>query len=55
MYGTRVALLTQIVVRYTDGRERVITSDEKWKASTGPILLSDIYNGDVRARLEKSG
>ncbi|MEO8334530.1 MAG: family 78 glycoside hydrolase catalytic domain [bacterium] len=56
MYGTRVALLAQIVVRYADGREKVITSDESWKASTGPILRSDIYNGEsYDARREKSG
>jgi alpha-L-rhamnosidase len=55
-YGTRVALLAQIVVRYTDGREQIIGTDERWKASTGPILLSDIYNGETYdARLEKSG
>lgn len=55
-YGTRVALLAQIVVRYTDGREKVIETDDKWKSSTGPILLSDIYNGETYdARLEKSG
>jgi alpha-L-rhamnosidase len=56
MYGTRVALLAQIVVRYTDGRVQVITSDDKWKASTGPVLASDIYNGETYdARLEKNG
>ncbi|MEO5814730.1 MAG: family 78 glycoside hydrolase catalytic domain [Gemmatimonadaceae bacterium] len=55
-YGTRVALLTQIVVRYTDGREQVIMSDDKWKASTGPVLASDIYNGETYdARLERNG
>ncbi len=56
MYGTRVALLTQVVVRYTDGREQVIMSDDKWKASTGPVLASDIYNGETYdARLETNG
>ena len=55
-YGKRVALLAQIVVRYTDGREQVIGTGEGWKASTGPILASDIYNGETYdARLEKSG
>ena len=55
-YGKQVALLTQIVVRYTDGREQVIGSDEQWKASTGPILTSDIYNGETYdARLERAG
>jgi alpha-L-rhamnosidase len=55
-YGKRVALLAQIVVRYTDGREQVIGTGEGWKASTGPILASDIYNGETYdARLEQAG
>ena len=54
-YGSRVALLAQIVVRYADGREQVIGTGERWKSSTGPILASDIYNGErYDARLEKA-
>jgi len=56
LYGSRLALLAQLVVRYTDGSQELFTSDENWKASTGPILLSDIYDGEVYdARLEKKG
>ena len=55
-YGSRVALLAQIVVRYADGREQVIGTGNGWKSSTGPILESDIYTGErYDARLEKSG
>ena len=55
-YGKRLALLAQIVVRYTDGREQIIGTGEGWKASTGPIVMSDLYNGETYdARLEKSG
>ena len=55
-YGTHLALLAQLVVHYTGGRTEVIGTDEQWKASTGPILMSDIYNGETYdARLEKSG
>lgn len=56
LYGKKLGLLAQLVIRYTDGTEEVVTSDEKWKASTGPILVSDIYDGEVYdARLEKPG
>ena len=55
-YGKRLALLAQLVVRYTGGRTEVIGTDEQWKASTGPILMSDIYDGETYdARLEKPG
>ncbi|MGZ3573631.1 MAG: alpha-L-rhamnosidase N-terminal domain-containing protein, partial [Gemmatimonadaceae bacterium] len=55
-YGTRLGLLAQLVVRYADGHTQVIGTDGQWKASTGPILLSDIYDGETYdARLEKPG
>jgi alpha-L-rhamnosidase len=55
-YGTRLAFLAQIVVRYMDGNTAVIGTDEQWKASTGALLLSDIYDGETYdARLEKPG
>lgn len=56
LYGKKLGLLAQLVIRYTDGTEEIVTSDEKWKATTGPILVSDIYDGEVYdARLEKPG
>ncbi|MDB4884376.1 MAG: alpha-L-rhamnosidase [Gemmatimonadetes bacterium] len=55
-YGKRLALLAQIVVRYADGREQVIGTGDGWKSSTGPIVMSDIYNGETYdARLERAG
>jgi alpha-L-rhamnosidase len=55
-YGKKLALLAQLVIRYTDGTEDVLTSDDKWKASTGAVVESDIYNGETYdARLEKTG
>ena len=53
-YGEKLALLWQLHVEFKDGSSRVFVSDESWKASTGPILASDIYNGEIYdARLEK--
>jgi alpha-L-rhamnosidase len=55
-YGERVGLLLQIKITYKGGREEIIGSDAKWKASTGPILMSEIYHGETYdARLEKQG
>src|SRR5260370_26701143 len=46
----------QIKVMYSDGREEVISTDQNWKVTTGPILMSEIYNGETYdARLEKPG
>ncbi|MEW6127540.1 MAG: glycoside hydrolase family 78 protein [Acidobacteriota bacterium] len=54
VYGDKLALLCQIKITYKDGREEIIASDDKWKATTGAILLSEIYHGETYdARLEK--
>ena len=55
-YGKQVALLAQVVVTYADGHQQVIGTDNSWKSSTGPIVDSDIYNGETYdARLERKG
>lgn len=56
IYGQRLALLAQLEISYADGRiERVVT-DESWRAATGPILASDLYDGETYdARLECAG
>jgi alpha-L-rhamnosidase len=56
VYGDRVALLMQINVVYKDGREETVGTDGSWKASTGPMVMSEIYHGETYdARLEKAG
>ncbi len=55
MYGTRLALLCQLQLVYTDGTTNTIVSDESWKAATGPIRYSALYDGECYdARLENS-
>jgi alpha-L-rhamnosidase len=55
-YGKKLALLAQLVIRYTDGTQETVTSDENWKAATAAIIWSDIYDGEeYDARLEKRG
>jgi alpha-L-rhamnosidase len=56
VYGKKLALLAQIEIHYEDGARQVIYTEGHWKASTGPIRMSDIYNGEVYdARLEMDG
>jgi len=55
-YGERLGLLLQINVTYADGRQDYVTTDQSWKAATGPILMSEVYHGETYdARLEKAG
>ncbi|MFT4664719.1 MAG: alpha-L-rhamnosidase [Polaribacter sp.] len=56
LYGNKTALLFQLEVTYENGETETIISDENWKASTGAIVMSGLYDGEVYdARLEKSG
>ncbi len=56
IYGNRLALLAQLEIIYSNGtRERIVT-DETWRATHGPILASDLYDGETYdARLELPG
>jgi alpha-L-rhamnosidase len=56
IYGDRLALLAQLEIAYTDGGTERIVTDDAWRAATGPILASDIYDGETYdARLEAPG
>ncbi len=55
-YGDKLALKAMITITYSNGDTQIISTDPTWKATTGPVLKSDIYNGEYYdARLEKEG
>lgn len=56
IYGDHLGLLFQLEVEYHNGKKEMILSDASWKASTGPVRMSSLYDGEVYdARLEKQG
>jgi alpha-L-rhamnosidase len=56
IYGNKLGLLAQLNIIYSNGTTEIITTDEKWKSSTGPIKSVEIYNGETYdARDEKKG
>jgi alpha-L-rhamnosidase len=55
-YEDRRMGIFQLEVEFHDGSSARVVSDSTWKASDGPIVSDDIYNGEVYdARLEKEG
>jgi alpha-L-rhamnosidase len=53
VHGERLALLVQLEVQYEDGSHERLVTDQNWRASTGPIRESCIYDGEIYdARLE---
>jgi alpha-L-rhamnosidase len=56
VYGDRLALLAQLHLTCADGRVEIIGSDGAWRATPGPIRMSDLYLGETYdARLDKPG
>ena len=52
-YGEYPELLFQLEITYSDETVEQILSGKNWKTTTGPILASDIYDGEqYDARLE---
>ena len=55
-YGTHPELLCELHLEYADGAHEVVASDERWRATTGPIRYSDLLHGEhYDARRELSG
>src|SRR2546421_4193009 len=56
IYGDRLALLAQLEINYANGAAERIVTDETWRAARGPLLASDIYDGETYdARRERPG
>jgi alpha-L-rhamnosidase len=56
VYGDRIGLLAQLELTYADGTTGVVATDGGWRTAFGPILVSDLYNGETYdARLEHDG
>jgi len=39
-------MICQLHVKYADGSEQVVASDDSWKTSLGPIVFSCVYGGE---------
>lgn len=56
LYGDTTALLVQLELTMADGTRRVITTDESWRANTGPLRYADLLMGEFYdARREHTG
>jgi alpha-L-rhamnosidase len=54
-YGSP-CLWAELAIVLQDGTRQVLTTDENWKCSTGPVLSSNVYAGErYDARREQSG
>ncbi len=55
-WGKSTALLAQLIIRYEDGTEETIVTDESWLGCASPVTFSEIYDGErYDARLSQPG
>ncbi|OMD18398.1 family 78 glycoside hydrolase catalytic domain, partial [Paenibacillus odorifer] len=53
IYGSKTSLLLELHIRYADGSNELISSDQNWQAAKSAIMMSEIYKGETYdARLE---
>ncbi|UFS58564.1 alpha-L-rhamnosidase [Subtercola endophyticus] len=56
LYGTDIALVAQLEVTYADGSMQSIVTDGSWQAGFGPMLATELYNGETYdARISVAG
>lgn len=56
VFGSVRALLMQMHIVYEDGTEELVVSDSSWRASLGPVRMSELYHGEIYdAGLELTG
>jgi alpha-L-rhamnosidase len=55
-YGSRLAAIAELRIRFADGHEQVVATDSRWRASTGETLADDLYGGqEIDARRAQVG
>ncbi|MEU3616356.1 glycoside hydrolase family 78 protein [Streptomyces sp. NPDC006872] len=56
IYGEHRALLAQLEIVFADGTARTVVTDEHWRTAEGPVLRSEIYDGEAYdAQRERPG
>ncbi len=52
-FGTRLAMIGELQLDYTDGSQECFVTDETWEVATGPCISADLKKGEVYdARIE---
>jgi alpha-L-rhamnosidase len=46
-YGKHAAFAAQLLIRYEDGSEAQIVTDEGWIGADSPVVFAEIYDGEI--------
>ncbi|MDQ0893744.1 family 78 glycoside hydrolase catalytic domain [Agromyces ramosus] len=47
IYGSDTSLIAQLRIRYTDGTEQVVATDDGWRTTNGPTTSADLLDGEA--------
>lgn len=47
IYGKQTAFIGQVHIRYKNGEEEIIKTDESWIGQDSPVIFSEIYDGEI--------
>ncbi len=47
VYGSDTSLIAQLRIRYTDGSEQVVATDDGWRTTNGPTTSADLLDGEA--------
>ena len=47
IYGSDTSLIAQLRIRYTDGSEEVVATDDGWRTTNGPTTSADLLDGEA--------
>jgi len=54
-FGSKKAI-AQVTITFEDGSSMIVTTDEDWRCSEGPVIYNCIYDGEVKdSNLEQTG
>ena len=45
-YGKQTALLANLLIRFEDGTQEWICTDDSWKGNDAPVVFAEIYDGE---------
>lgn len=47
IYGSDTSLIAQLRIRYTDGSEQIVATDDGWRTTNGPTTSADLLDGEA--------
>lgn len=47
LYGTEIGAIAALEIEYADDHHQLITTDDSWQASPGPVEQNDLYDGET--------